>query len=137
MPPNPRKPAIVFIFITLVLDVVGFGLIVPILPNLIAEFYGGDKSSSAFTYGLLVALYSGMQFLFAPLLGSLSDRFGRRPIILIALPGAGLAGAGVAQGRGRSVPLLLNLSNPIRTIRNMMIPAGISISFQIPICARR
>ena len=88
--PNPRKPAIVFIFITLVLDVTGVGLIVPILPTLIAEFHGGDESASAFTFGLLVAIYSAMQFIFAPLLGSLSDRYGRRPIILLSLLGAGL-----------------------------------------------
>lgn len=88
--PNPRKPAIAFIFITLVLDITGIGLIVPILPNLIAELHGGGESASALTFGLLVALYSTMQFLFAPVLGSLSDRFGRRPIILLALLGAGL-----------------------------------------------
>ncbi|MFT4551289.1 MAG: DHA1 family tetracycline resistance protein-like MFS transporter [Verrucomicrobiales bacterium] len=86
----PRKPAITFIFITLVLDVIGFGLIVPILPKLITEFHGGSASSAAFTYGALLAVYSAMQFVFAPLLGSLSDRFGRRPIILLALLGAGL-----------------------------------------------
>jgi DHA1 family tetracycline resistance protein-like MFS transporter len=88
--PTVRKPAITFIFITLVLDVIGVGLIVPILPKLIVEFHGGSESASAFTYGLLVAIYSTMQFIFAPLFGSLSDRFGRRPIILISLLGAGL-----------------------------------------------
>ncbi|MGI9242969.1 MAG: TCR/Tet family MFS transporter, partial [Verrucomicrobiales bacterium] len=88
--PNQRKPAIVFIFITLVLDITGIGLIVPILPKLITELHGGGESGSAFTFGLLVALYSTMQFIFAPLLGSLSDRYGRRPIILISLLGAGL-----------------------------------------------
>ncbi len=88
--PNQRKPAIVFIFITLVLDIIGIGLIVPILPKLITELHGGGESGSALTYGLLVAIYSTMQFIFAPLLGSLSDRFGRRPIILISLLGAGL-----------------------------------------------
>jgi len=85
-----RKPAITFIFITLVLDVIGFGLIVPILPKLITEFHGGSESSAALTYGTLLALYSAMQFIFAPILGALSDRFGRRPIILVALFGAGL-----------------------------------------------
>lgn len=88
--PNQRKPAIVFIFITLVLDIIGVGLIVPILPKLITELHGGGESGSAFTFGLLVALYSAMQFICAPLLGSLSDRYGRRPIILISLLGAGL-----------------------------------------------
>ncbi len=86
----PRKPAVAFIFITLVLDVIGVGLIVPILPTLVKELHGGTEPDAAFTVGLLLALYSAMQFIFAPLLGSLSDRFGRRPIILISLLGAGL-----------------------------------------------
>ena len=85
-----RKPAVVFIFITLFLDIVGIGLIVPILPKLIEEFRGGDVESAARTYGFLAALYSAMQFLFAPILGSLSDRVGRRPVILLSLLGSGL-----------------------------------------------
>jgi DHA1 family tetracycline resistance protein-like MFS transporter len=85
-----RKPAVVFIFITLFLDILGIGLIVPILPKLIQEFRGGDLGGAAQTYGLLAALYSAMQFLFAPALGSLSDRVGRRPVILISLLGSGL-----------------------------------------------
>ena len=74
-----RKPALVFTFVTLVLDILGIGLIVPILPKLIEEFEGGNVETAAYTVGFLAALYSAMQFLFAPLLGSLSDRFGRRP----------------------------------------------------------
>ncbi len=85
-----RKPALTFIFITLVLDILGIGLIVPILPKLIEEFKGGDVETAAYTVGLLAALYSLMQFLFAPLIGSLSDRFGRRPVILASLLGSGL-----------------------------------------------
>lgn len=85
-----RKPAVVFIFITLVLDILGIGLIVPILPKLIEEFQGGNVESAARTYGLLAALYSLMQFLFAPLIGCISDRVGRRPVVLISLLGSGL-----------------------------------------------
>jgi DHA1 family tetracycline resistance protein-like MFS transporter len=85
-----RKPAIIFIFITLVLDIIGIGLIVPILPKLVETFQGGDVVAASHTYGALAALYSLMQFMFAPLLGSLSDRFGRRRVILVSLLGSGL-----------------------------------------------
>jgi len=85
-----RKPALGFIFATLLLDILGLGLIIPILPRLIEEFHQGDASAAAHTVGILTALYGLMQFLFAPLLGSLSDRFGRRPVILISLFGSGL-----------------------------------------------
>lgn len=85
-----RKPALGFILVTLTLDVFGIGLIFPILPRLIASLEGGDIAAASGTFGLLGALYSVMQFLFAPLLGSLSDRFGRRPIILVSLFGSGL-----------------------------------------------
>ena len=85
-----RKPALGFIFVTLFLDILGVGLIIPILPKLIEEFQGGRVEVAAHTYGLLAALYSLMQFVCAPLLGSLSDRFGRRPVILASLFGSGL-----------------------------------------------
>jgi DHA1 family tetracycline resistance protein-like MFS transporter len=87
---NHRKPALVFIFITLFLDVLGVGLIVPILPKLVDQLAGGGITSAAYIYGTLTGLYSLMQFVFAPILGSLSDRFGRRPVILISLFGSGL-----------------------------------------------
>ena len=87
---NARKPALGFIFVTLVLDILGIGLIIPILPKLIEEFQGGKIEAAAHTFGWLAALYALMQFLFAPLLGSLSDRFGRRPVILFSLLGSGL-----------------------------------------------
>ena len=85
-----RKPAILFIFITLVLDIIGIGVIVPILPKLVEQFQGGNVVAASHTYGALAALYSLMQFLFAPVLGSLSDRFGRRRVILVSLFGSGL-----------------------------------------------
>ena len=80
----------VFIFITLVLDVIGVGLIIPILPKLVEQFQHGDIAAASHTYGALAALYSLMQFGFAPLLGALSDRFGRRRVILVSLLGSGL-----------------------------------------------
>jgi len=85
-----RKPAILFIFITLVLDIIGIGLIVPILPKLVESFKGGNMEAAAHTFGWLAALYAFMQFIFAPMLGSLSDRFGRRRVILVSLFGSGL-----------------------------------------------
>jgi len=87
---TPRKPALIFIFITLFLDVLGIGLIVPILPKLVEQLAGGGIDSASFVYGWLAGLYALMQFLFAPILGNLSDRFGRRPVILVSLLGSGL-----------------------------------------------
>jgi DHA1 family tetracycline resistance protein-like MFS transporter len=84
------KPGLVLILITLVLDILGIGLIIPILPRLIETFEGGSVAAASNTFGLLAALYSLMQFLCAPALGSLSDRFGRRPVILTSLLGSGL-----------------------------------------------
>jgi DHA1 family tetracycline resistance protein-like MFS transporter len=85
-----RKPAILFIFITLVLDILGIGLIIPILPKLVQQFQHGNVEAASLTVGALAALYALMQFIFAPLLGSLSDRFGRRRVILVSLFGSGL-----------------------------------------------
>src|SRR5262245_7631070 len=87
---TPRKPALGFIFVTLVLDILGIGLIIPILPRLIQSLEGGSVIAASHAFGLLAALYSLMQFLCAPVLGSLSDRFGRRPVILASLCGSGL-----------------------------------------------
>lgn len=86
----PRKPALIFIFITLFLDVLGIGLVVPILPKLVEQLAGGGVDHASFIFGWLVGLYALMQFLFAPVIGNLSDRFGRRPVILISLLGSGL-----------------------------------------------
>ena len=85
-----RQAGLAFIFVTLVLDVLGIGIVVPILPELIATFRNGDLSAAARYYGWFVGMYAAMQFLFAPLLGNLSDRYGRRPVILVALLGTGL-----------------------------------------------
>lgn len=84
------KPAILFIFITLFLDIFGIGVIVPVLPKLVVQLQGGNVQAAAHAVGWLGALYAVMQFVFSPVLGSLSDRFGRRPVILASLLGSGL-----------------------------------------------
>lgn len=87
---SSRRPALVFIFITLFLDILGLGLVIPVLPKLVEELRGGDVASAAHVVGALGGLYALMQFLFSPVLGSLSDQWGRRPVILVSLLGAGL-----------------------------------------------
>ncbi len=87
---NVRRAGMAFILVTLFLDVLGLGIIIPILPGLIVEFMGGDNTSAARFYGLIAAVYALMQFVFAPLLGALSDRFGRRPVLLVSLFGLGV-----------------------------------------------
>ena len=84
-----KRASLVFIAITLFLDVVGFGLIIPVLPRLVAGFIGGDPSRGAAYFGALSASFAAMQFVFAPVLGGLSDRFGRRPVLLASLSGFG------------------------------------------------
>ena len=78
--------ALTVILMTLLLDAVGMGLVFPILPGLLAELAGAEATSRH--YGGLLAVYAAMQFLFSPVLGALSDRFGRRPVLLASLAGA-------------------------------------------------
>lgn len=85
-----RTPAMIFIFATLLIDVLGIGLVVPVLPELVKDFTGGDVTAAGRWYGVLAAVYALMQFLFAPVLGALSDRFGRRSVLLISLFGLGV-----------------------------------------------
>lgn len=88
------KPALGFIFVTLMLDVLGFGLLIPVAPKLVESLLhngaGGTEAEAAPKVALLMTTWYAMSFLFAPVLGSLSDRVGRRPVILIALFGSGL-----------------------------------------------
>ena len=86
----PRQGAFIFIFITVVLDMVALGVTVPVLPKLIVEFMGGDIPNAAVVNGRFAFLWAAMQFVFAPLLGALSDRVGRRPVILLSIFGLGL-----------------------------------------------
>jgi MFS transporter, DHA1 family, tetracycline resistance protein len=85
---NGRRPAVAFVMITLLMDVIGIGLIVPVLPLLVGEFTPG-RDSQAYWYGAIVLTYGATQFLCAPLLGALSDRFGRRPLLLLGIAGLG------------------------------------------------
>lgn len=85
-----RKAALGFIFVTVLVDVIGFGIIIPVVPALIQQLTGGDISAASSYGGWLMFAYAIMQFLFAPVLGNLSDRYGRRPVLLFSLLGFGI-----------------------------------------------
>lgn len=85
-----RNPSLAFIFATILIDCIGFGIIIPIIPTLIKQLNGSDVASASTVGGWLLFLYAMMQFIFAPILGGLSDQYGRRPVLLVALLGLGL-----------------------------------------------
>ena len=85
-----RPAALTFIFITLLIDVIGFAIIIPVLPKLIEKLIHGNVSSASRISGLLLVAFSAMQFLFSPLVGNLSDKYGRRPVLLFSLIGFGI-----------------------------------------------
>ncbi len=85
-----RAAAVPFILVVLFLDTLGIGVVLPVLPRLIASFVHGDLADGSRWFGWFGAVYAAMQLLFAPMMGALSDRFGRRPVILTSLVGAGL-----------------------------------------------
>ena len=88
---SSRKAAISFIFITLLIDVTGLGLIIPVLPALIQSLIHDDNISVVSQWGgWLTFAYAIMQFLFAPVIGALSDQYGRRPVLLLSLLGFGV-----------------------------------------------
>jgi DHA1 family tetracycline resistance protein-like MFS transporter len=90
MKENKKQAAIGFIFITMLIDITGWGIIIPVIPKLIQELIHGDLSDAAKYGGWLTFAYAITQFVFAPLIGNLSDQYGRRPIILISLFGFSL-----------------------------------------------
>src|ERR1700676_4533616 len=81
------QAAFIFIFITILLDFLALGIIAPVLPNLIIQFKGGNIAGAASITGYFGFAWATMQFIFSPILGAWSDRFGRRPIILISCAG--------------------------------------------------
>lgn len=87
---SARRPAIGFIFVTLLIDVTGFGIIIPVMPRLIQELTGGSISEAAGFGGWLISAYAITQFFCAPIVGGLSDRFGRRKVLLASLFGFGV-----------------------------------------------
>ncbi len=87
---DKRPPALVFIFITVLLDVIGLGLIIPVVPKLIQQLTGEGLSQASEYSGWLTFAYASAQFCFAPVMGGLSDKLGRRPVLLAALLGLGL-----------------------------------------------
>ena len=90
MKQNNKQAAIGFIFITMLIDIIGLGIIIPVIPKLISELINGDISEAAKYGGWLLFAYAITQFVFSPLIGNLSDKFGRRPVILISLFGFSL-----------------------------------------------
>ena len=87
---DKKQAALGFIFITLLIDIIGFGIIIPVLPSLIQSLTHSTMSQTAKYGGWLVFAYASMQFVFSPVLGNLSDKYGRRPILLFSLFGFGI-----------------------------------------------
>ena len=85
-----REAAIAFILLTIFIDILGIGIIIPVLPELVQQLIDGSESEASLYVGIIGAMYALMQFLFAPILGALSDHYGRRPILLASLFGLGI-----------------------------------------------
>lgn len=88
-PKSSSSAPVTFIFVTLVIEAMGFGIVMPVLPEVIRKFVAGE-ASVATTYGYFIAVFALLQFLCAPIMGRLSDKFGRRPVLLTALAGTGI-----------------------------------------------
>ena len=84
------RAAFAFVFVTVLLDMLALGIIVPVLPKLIIQFEHGNIADAARATGLFAFVWAAMQFLFSPVIGSLSDHYGRRPVILLSNLGLGL-----------------------------------------------
>ena len=85
-----RKATLAFIFVLVAMDVLALGIVIPVLPKLVERFAGGDTARASQVFGAMNTAWGVAQFLFMPVLGMLSDRFGRRPVILIACMGLGI-----------------------------------------------
>src|SRR6266498_1020114 len=97
-----KKPSVFIIFLTVFIDLIGFGIVLPLLPIFAKNF-----NASGFVIGALMASFSAMQFFFAPLWGRLSDRVGRRPVLLVSTAGAAVSYAIFALGSGLTGQLAL------------------------------
>src|SRR5580704_2019327 len=85
-----RQAAVIFILVTVTLDILAMGLIIPVLPKLILDFLGGKMTDASNWNGWFALVFALGQFVFSPVLGVLSDRFGRRPVVLLSNLGLGL-----------------------------------------------
>lgn len=103
-PTGVRRAALAFVFVTVAIDILAFGIIIPVLPHLIQDFVGGDTALAARWVGAFGTVYALMQFAFSPMQGALSDRFGRRPVILLS--NLGLAIDFVLMAVVNTLPLL-------------------------------
>ena len=106
--PQRRQAALIFIFVTVTIDTIAMGVTAPVLPQLI-ERMSGNPSQAGLMNGLFMAVFALMQFLFSPILGGLSDRYGRRPILLLSIAGLGLSYAGMAMASNIWELLLIRL----------------------------
>ena len=88
--PTVRRAAMIFIFVTVLIDILAFGLIIPVLPHLVEDFVGGDTATAAWWVGVFGTVFAAIQFVCSPIQGALSDRFGRRPVILLSCLGLGI-----------------------------------------------
>ncbi len=87
---EPRRAALAFIFVTVLLDMLALGMVIPVLPKLVEGFVGGDTATAAWIFGLFGTSWALMQFVWSPVIGALSDRFGRRPVVIASNAGLGL-----------------------------------------------
>src|SRR5579859_422692 len=90
-----RKPSLLIVFLTVFIDLIGFGIVVPLVP-----LYSRHFGAQGFVIGVIIASFSAMQFVFSPIWGRLSDHYGRRPILLLSTAGAALSYVLFAIGSG-------------------------------------